>query len=98
MPEKRIRVTTVANLNHDPHPEKPFRRLAMAVILEAVKDFHAQHNFASNLDAALWLVEDAPLWMDAVGMEELDPVEYVTRGTTLKGRKIRPIGRPKCQK
>lgn len=58
-----------------------FRRLAAAVIAQAVRDAKQRHDRVKQLDAVIWLTgPDAPLFLDGLGVGELDPLELVTSG------------------
>lgn len=84
-----MKVTTIDNLTTEKQSAKPYERLACAILLAAIKDLHKKRNLALNLDAALWLATDAPLWLDAIGLE-VDPLAFLAKGDKLKGVKMEP--------
>lgn len=55
-----------------------------AVIVQAVEDTKSKET-EKALDAALWLVsDDVPLWLEAVGLPDLDALKLVTSGRARK--------------
>jgi hypothetical protein len=61
-----------------------WRELMAAVIVQAVKDAKSEQP-EKALDAVLFLTgEDAPLWMEAVGLPDMDAVKFVTSGRARK--------------
>ena len=52
--------------------------LGVSVVVQAFKDLTDPNPF-NALDALLWLISDAPLWLDGLGME-YDPVLLLTSG------------------
>lgn len=68
---------------HSNEVDPAYVRLIGAVLLQAVRDARAQDPFLS-LDAVLWLAgPDAPLYLQAVGMADDDPIALLT------GRRMR---------
>ena len=52
--------------------------LGTSVVIQAFKDL-TDPNPLTALDALLWLIGDAPLWLDGLGFE-YDPVLLLTSG------------------
>jgi len=70
-------------------PDPRWRRLASAVVNQAVKDAKCKDP-GRALDAVLFLTgSDIPLWLEACGTPDLDPVKLVTSG---RARKLRMRG------
>ena len=69
-----------------------YKALAVSVIVQALKDLK-DDNIARALDAALFLTgDDVPLWLEAVGMPDVDVLAFVTSGKArkLKRRMLEP--------
>ena len=65
--------------------QEAYKALAVSVIVQAIKDLK-DDNIVRSLDAALFLTgEDVPLWLEAVGMPDVDALAFVTSG---KARKL----------
>lgn len=57
-----------------------WKELMQAVVIQAVSDARSDKP-EKALDAVLWLVsDDMPLWLEAVGLGDLDAVKLVTSG------------------
>lgn len=57
-----------------------WRELGIAVLLQAARDVNGNDELKA-LDAALWLVsDDVPLWLEAVGLPDVDAPKIVTTG------------------
>ncbi len=58
-----------------------FKPLARAVIVQAVKDMQQGQDPIKALDACLWMLgPDAPLWLDGLGLGDVDALAFVTGG------------------
>ena len=65
-------------------PQIGFKALAIAVIIQAIIDLKSD-DIARSLDAALWLTSsDMPLWLEAVGLPDVDALAFVTTGRARK--------------
>lgn len=65
-----------------------YRALGAGVVLQAFTDLK-DDNPLKAIDALLWLIGDAPLWLDGLGMY-YDPIKLLTSGQVkVHGRKQR---------
>jgi hypothetical protein len=80
-----MRVTRLDHLDPRKIPTKPYERLAFAILLVAVKDLRSK-SLPCRLDAARWLIEEAPIYLDAVGLE-VDPALWLTSGAKLNEKR-----------
>jgi hypothetical protein len=65
-----------------------WRELMAAVIVQAVEDTKSDET-EKALDAALWLVsDDMPLWLEAVGLPDVDALKLVTSGRARKVKRL----------
>ena len=61
-------------------PDPSYLRLISAVVVQAVKDARSP-DLILALDASLWLAgPDAPLYLQAVGMGDADPIALLVGG------------------
>jgi len=60
-----------------------WRALGADVIKQAVKDLR-DPNPLTALDALFWLIEDAPMWLDGLGLGDLDPTKALVSGKIKK--------------
>jgi hypothetical protein len=77
-----MKAISINNLSRSKTTTKSFERLAFAVVLAAIRDLRCK-NLARRLDAALWLINEAPLWIDFLDMK-IDPALWLTSGAQLK--------------
>jgi hypothetical protein len=60
--------------------------LMLGVIIQAIADAKGD-DMAKSLDAALWLTSsDLPLWLEAVGLPDVDALAFVTTGAARKSK------------
>jgi len=76
-----MRATTINNLTPATTYARPYERLALAIVLTAIKELKSK-SLARRLDAVLWLVENASLFTEGAGME-VDPVTWLTKGARI---------------
>ena len=66
-----------------------WRELGIAVLLQAVLDTRGEDEVRA-LDAALWLTsEDVPLWLEAVGLPDVDALKLITTGEARKVKRVK---------
>jgi hypothetical protein len=82
MRKRKLKAITNFDVENTHKNALPYERLVYAVLLQAVRDLKSKE-VAERLDAALWLVNDAALWLDAVDMQT-DPVVFLTSGANPK--------------
>jgi len=73
----------------DRRPPTPAERLAWATIGQAVRDARIKNNPARRTDALIWLHTEAPLWLDALG---INPDPQAWAAWIFAGCPGRPIG------
>lgn len=65
-----------------------WRELGIAVLIQAIQDAKSEDELKA-LDAALWLVsDDVPLWLEGVGLPDVDALKLVTTGKARKAKRV----------
>lgn len=57
------------------HVDDAYKKLATDVLAQAIYDLH-EGETKKRLDAAMWLLTDAPVWMDALNID-INPQAYI---------------------
>lgn len=66
-----------------------WRELGMAVLIQAIQDVRGNDEIIA-LDAALWLVsDDVPLWLEAVGLPDVDALKLITTGNARNAKRLK---------
>jgi len=82
----------VGLINHSDRREPGWIQLMSAIFAQAVADAKAA-DLPQALDACLWLTGgDAPLYLDAIGVGEYDPVTLLTSGQARAAKTGRWVG------
>jgi hypothetical protein len=76
-----MKVTSLNNLLPEVEPIDPYKRLAAAVVIAAVRDLRSDEP-GRALDAALWLCGDARFFSESCGLET-DPASWLVNGARL---------------